>query len=1113
MIIFRSLFLFLLMLPSLLVATEYFVSPQGDDGADGLSLATAFATIQRGVDALSAGDTLTIGPGEYYESVLRRGLGDADSETVIRAAVPGTVVLRGDRPAPAFAKLDGSRFVYVADVDYKTPVHVVNERDTILIFQSRPSVAELEFNPGTFYHDLEAGKLYLSTSDARSPEHHDYTVTLLTGDGLRLENAERVVIEGIGATGFNISRFGPGGAGISLIDSRNSVIRDCAAWFNGFGIEINSGRNEGDGGNVMEGCIGWGNSSPFANFRRGALTAVLHRGDTIRNSEAYHNTSTGIYLRTGTDDTTRSRLVDNLAWGNRYGLLIKGNPDHSVHAMERCIGPSYSTRENASDGLFWRRKQVTVEDAPNTIVLDEEDDLVMDAEFADPLNRDYRLQATSRFRGTGEGGIDRGPLPYEANIYYVSPAGSDRNDGLSVSGAWRSPAHALAQLKAGDTLYLEPGVYGGDLSLNLSGTAAEPIIIRGRGRDTVTLQGAVVARGCEHVVLERLHFEQTVRLQGGGDLAIKHCTFSSSSAGVVATGVDGLALRHNAFSVGDAMAIELSGVSDVLLAGNILVSRVAPAIIVDDATTVLFSNYNLFGVNPAAAWSATPAVPVEVNSLQIPAGLAVEEFSSHAPLLTRGPMGKPFGPFFLDPLEQEITLIDGPHLHSTSATTANIEWLLNMPAQVELAWGKTPAMENRESLESDFFGTFSLSGLEPGETYYFQILELNESTRIYGQHEPKLLAIPIPSVPNGEALVFSTATANRPATTWYVRVDGSDSNSGRSPDDAFATIQRAASAVNVGDTVLIGAGEYIEQVRVRATGEAGLPILFTSKPGEEVVLAAGHAELNDAFYLSTKHHVHIDGMYLLSMWVNLYRSHDVHVSRIFAGRYGRAYAPGFINARLCDNLRVTNSVALSAKGGPKFRGGRNLEVSNNVFYRNMISQITFDNMPGEDILLANNIFTDGLVSKARAGMISLARYVGFIEANNCYFPRWERWTEKPTILLYSDFAFERSRVGHNLGEVTVDHPVVEEIERLSFEQVQELLGDNGSILADPEFAGLADFPKFDDEGNRLYQVDRMTGAGVIPFHRFFATNPEVVERGMGLQPEKFKDLAGGRPLE
>ena len=93
--VLNSLFSFLILTLLLglgsVSATEYFVRPGGGDSADGLSTATAFATVQKGLDALGAGDTLTLEPGEYQGVASRKDLGRPEVETVIRARIPGTV--------------------------------------------------------------------------------------------------------------------------------------------------------------------------------------------------------------------------------------------------------------------------------------------------------------------------------------------------------------------------------------------------------------------------------------------------------------------------------------------------------------------------------------------------------------------------------------------------------------------------------------------------------------------------------------------------------------------------------------------------------------------------------------------------------------------------------------------------------------------------------------------------------------------------------------------------------------------------------------------------------------------------------------------------------------
>ncbi len=1112
----RHLLLSVFLLPQLLVgATEYFVAPEGSDSNDGISPLTAFASIQRGLDQLHSGDTLVIAPGEYYEAATIENIGTTETTTTIRAAIPGTAILRGDIPAPEFKLAEGYNHVYVATLDSNLPVQVVNERNSVLIHQTAGNISELEFNPGAFYHDTENKRLYLSTSDALPPDTHDITLTVLKGDGLLARNATNLVIEGIGATGFNIGgTFDEGGTGIALENSRDSVIRNCTAWFNGFGIEIRSAVPD-SGGNRIEDCLAWGNSSPFATFRRGGITALRHRNDTIRNSEAYYNSNTGIYLRIHGDNEVPGRIVDSLAWGNRWDLIIKTNPltdSGRLSAVERSIGHSIRERSNPQNGLYRELDSGNYTEWPtDTIFLNNEKDLEMEAEFADPLNRDYRLQATSRFRNTAPDGGDRGPLPYQGDVYFVSAVGDDTNDGLSASASWQTLQHAASHLQPGDTLYIEPGEYADDLTLTAAGTATEPISIRGRGREPVVLKGTLVIDGSRYIEVQRLHLSQPVIVQAGEAVAFSHCTFTGYK-GIKAQDTNGLTLEHCQFGVETATAVSAHAIRNLVSTGNHFLAPYAPAIVLDSQSTVRYADYNAWPYPPQEGWNTLPTSGAEAYSIwpNTSSGAAMV-----ALLQTRGPLGKPLGPFFLDPLERPLELLHGPNIHSTSATTANIEWLANLPCTVEIAWGTDPDhIENRTQIDSAAFGTFSLTGLLPGTTYYARILSLTESMVHVGQDQTEPLAIPIAAIPEPELLTFTTSSYDRDPVTWHVSPAGDNGNDGTNEESPLATIQAAADRANVGDTILIESGEYIEQVRIRSTGSADRPITFRAVEDGEVTLSAGPAQLQDAFSVHNKAHLRFDHMNLLSMLFNLYRADDIEITRIFAGRYSRNfYAPGFVYALRCDNLLIANSVALSAKNGPRIKGCANVVIRNCVFYRNMIGQLQIESLPGDSVIIKNCIFTDGIRNKLRAPMIDIARKIGFREANNCYYPRYRTWDEKSIIRLYSDEAFERARIAYNVPDATVPHPVIGELQTMSFAEMQKRLGDNGSILANPRFAGLAEYPETDEAGDPVYSVDRMTGSGVIPFHYFFATNPKVVARGMGLQPEVFSAVnSSGNPV-
>lgn len=58
-----------------------------------------------------------------------------------------------------------------------------------------------------------------------------------------------------------------------------------------------------------------------------------------------------------------------------------------------------------------------------------------------------------------------------------------------------------------------------------------------------------------------------------------------------------------------------------------------------------------------------------------------------------------------------------------------------------------------------------------------------------------------------------TATATGPGKTYYVSTTGSDSNNGTSEGSAFKTIQKGADVAKAGDTVMVMPGTYIETAR------------------------------------------------------------------------------------------------------------------------------------------------------------------------------------------------------------------------------------------------------------------------------------------------------------
>lgn len=77
----------------------WYVSPQGDDGDDGRSPATAFRTLQRALEVVQPGQTILILPGTYHEAIEVYNLGAAEAPIVIRGDPDGAVIFDGQRNA------------------------------------------------------------------------------------------------------------------------------------------------------------------------------------------------------------------------------------------------------------------------------------------------------------------------------------------------------------------------------------------------------------------------------------------------------------------------------------------------------------------------------------------------------------------------------------------------------------------------------------------------------------------------------------------------------------------------------------------------------------------------------------------------------------------------------------------------------------------------------------------------------------------------------------------------------------------------------------------------------------------------------------------------------
>ena len=1087
---------------SSLHGAEYFVAKQGSDASNGTSRTTAFLTVQKGVDALKPGDTLTIGPGEYFENVERADLGSADADTLIRAEVPGTVLLRGDVEAPQFKKVEGHRFVYAAPFD-QTPQAVL-EHDSLTILLKRPNRRALEYDPGTFTYDEDQKKLYMSSSDLREPGSRRYTVAVTGKHGIHLAKPQRVVIEGLAASGF-YSAWG------MLLDAPVScTLRGCVTYLCQGGICL--GKHGAH--NLIENCESYGHLF-------GGIVRYYADDDTIRNCRTYETKREGGDEHFGIMHYHRMSgpllLQNNISWGQRFDFSVKPSQQER---LENCIalGPVRNAKmfNNIIGGGNEYDRNSTNATADNILFLREKN-LDRDSEFADPLNLDFRLQPHSRFRGTGPDGSDRGPYPYRASVFYVSSAGDDAADGLSMRSPWRTLTRAFKDLKPGDTLYLAEGEYG-TAPLHKLGDGTSPVAIRGRGRGIVVLAGPLDLTDGTGVVLERLSFNGSVTVSNSRDVAFGNCTFFGTGGGLKADNVAGLRVTHSVFA---NVPLRVAGSKTVTLTGNIYANDGKPAVLLDSDAGILYSDYNGYR-DAARCWKVDGATWTladlqkrhgRYSQIRVPRFTSVRgvpRVDNRAAFNSRGPHSTALGIHYAYSAAPRPLQLVGPFLHSVSDKSANIEWWTSEPATFDLAWGETPGMKNRvKNVQApDRFTTYSLTGLQPGTKYYFQIRSADTSGRGTAYFATVLK-------PGMEPLSFTTSAVAPKASVYYVAPDGNDGNTGLSREQAWRTVSHAADRVHAGDTVLIAGGTYHEDVRIRATGEDGKPIAFRCIPGEKVVFNG--KDLMRGFKAVVKKNLTFDGFYFVDfrgapkgVFV-LWQGHDVRITRCFNVK-GTGYG-GFVSAEYSSNLLVKNCVAAAGMSPIALLICPDWRVENNLFLRPYITAVYSVNKPEQKGYLSRNIITDGLPYKSHAPLLSIGRFESLVDKDNCYFLRLPE-EERKLFEFYGTAAYGRY---HEYG-VTTDFekpPVIkdnpdgtENNPRMTLKEYQAMAGDTGSFAGDPGCAGTANM----EPGGKLWTgdpatlFDKLLGKKDLDFPDTFATDPKALEKGIGPEPDAFKDF-------
>jgi hypothetical protein len=155
-----------------------------------------------------------------------------------------------------------------------------------------------------------------------------------------------------------------------------------------------------------------------------------------------------------------------------------------------------------------------------------------------------------------------------------------------------------------------------------------------------------------------------------------------------------------------------------------------------------------------------------------------------------------------------------------------------------------------------------------------------------------------------------------------------------------------------------------------------------------------------------------------------------------------------------------------------------LVIENTVFAEPMIMAFVLRNEKHQKATMKNCIFTDMLEKKAKLNIGVLCcdgEMDGWSTPNTCFFLR--------DCIPLEQRALDYSRTASQLSEYVID-----------------------PVFADPRFAGDPG-AKNDPSDKSGFSPDRMMDRSFkLDFDSFFATNPDVVRRGIGLDPAAFQDM-------
>lgn len=202
-------------------ATNYYVSPNGNDSNDGLSISTSFLTIERSTYAVAAGDTVFIRNGIYTKIypesliVFMTISGTAGNPITFRNYPGETPILQLNETNWGGIAINGNDYIIIDGIT------IIGNNDNITLAYAQQEQLNIG-NPATSGNGIAVNTEY--NNETNKPHHiivRNCTISKCGGGGIYTYNADYSTIEN--NTVFECGWYAPyGNSGISIYQNWNS---------------------------------------------------------------------------------------------------------------------------------------------------------------------------------------------------------------------------------------------------------------------------------------------------------------------------------------------------------------------------------------------------------------------------------------------------------------------------------------------------------------------------------------------------------------------------------------------------------------------------------------------------------------------------------------------------------------------------------------------------------------------------------------------------------------------------------------------------------------------------------------------------------------------------